>query len=481
MKNLRYDVLVIGGGVIGGTILRKLSQYNLSVCLVEKENDVCMGQSRANSGIVHAGFDAAEGSLKAKFNVLGNRMMPALAGELGVKYRNNTSLVVAFSEEELEILQKLQKRGVANGIAAEDLPILTREELLALEPYIHPAAKGALLAKTGGIICPYELTIAAIGNAMDNGAKLYTDFAVCAICKTEGGYTVTAEDGRSLQASVVINCAGLASGKIAALVGDDIPVHGRKGDYILLDRQAHYLTDRTLFFTPTAKGKGILVSSTVDNNIILGPTATEVESDVPETTAADLAHVMQKAKEMCPNVPLGAAITSFAGIRAYNERHDFIIEESQTAKGVFHLAGIESPGLTSAPAIAEYVAEELVARYLPLVKKENFRPERQADSFFRNLTTEEKNAVIQKDPAYGRMVCRCERITEGEIRHAVRTNPPATNVDAVKRRTRAGMGRCQGGFCQSRVTEILAEELGIPMEKVTKSGGNSVLLVGKIK
>jgi glycerol-3-phosphate dehydrogenase len=474
-----YDVIVIGGGVIGGLTLRELSRYQLSVCLVEKEEDVCMGQSRANSGIVHAGYDAAEGSLKAKFNVLGNKMMERVAGELGVKYVNNGSLVVAFSKEEMATLEILKKRGENNGV--ERLEIIGKEKLKELEPNISGEALGALFAPTGGIVCPYELTIAAIGNAMDNGAELVCGFEVSQIEKTADGLKIQSADGQELTTKVVINCAGLGSGKIAKLVGDDIEVKGRRGQYILLDRESGDFVNHTLFFTPTKKGKGILVSQTVDKNIILGPTAEEIDDGNVETTADGLASVIEKANEMCKNVPHYNTITSFAGTRAYSNKHDFILEESNATDGVIHCAGIESPGLTSAPAIAEYVVGELVAKKLVLEKKNGFNAIRKPDYFFKNLTNEEKNEIIKNDKSYGRIVCRCEQITEGEILRAIRENPPARNIDAVKRRTRAGMGRCQGGFCQPYVAELIAKELNIPLEQVTKSGRGSYLLRGKTK
>lgn len=475
-----FDVIVIGGGVIGGTILRECTKYKLSVCMLEKENDVCMGQSKANSGIVHAGFDAAPGTLKAKFNVLGNKMMESYAKELGVKYVNNGSLVVAFSQEELQTLQALKTRGEENGV--EGLEILSQAELRALEPNVSSEALGALHAKTGGIICPYGLTIAAIGNAMDNGAQLYTDFEVTSIEKKDGVFTVKSSDGQSVEGKLVINCAGLASGKIAAMVGDtDIEVRGRKGEYILLDRESGDFVSHTLFFTPTEKGKGILVTQTADKNILLGPTSEEVDSGCTDTTADGLAFVIEKVGKMCKGTPLYNTITSFTGVRAYSSRHDFILEESKCTSGVIHCAGVESPGLTSAPAIAKYVLEELVSKHLPLVKNDSFNGKREAEYFFKDLSIEEKNAVIKKDSSYGRIVCRCEQITEGEILRAIRENPPAKNIDAVKRRTRAGMGRCQGGFCQPYVAELIAKEQNIPFENVTKNGKGAEIVVGVSK
>lgn len=475
-----FDVIVIGGGVIGGTILRELTKYKLDVCLLEREADVCMGQSKANSGIVHAGFDAAPGSLKARFNVAGNKMMPSYAEELGVKYKNNGSLVVAFTDEDLRTLETLKERGEKNGV--EGLAILDREQLCALEKNISDNAKGALHAPTGGIICPYELTIAAIGNAMDNGAKLYTEFDVVGVDKKDDGFVVRALSGETVEGKIVINCTGYSSGKIAALAGEDVgQVGGRKGEYILLDRESGDFVSHTLFFTPTKAGKGILVSPTADGNILLGPTADEVICSETQTTKSGLSIVLSKAQEMCKNVPTFNTITSFAGVRAYSDKHDFIIEPSKNVKGLINCAGVESPGLTSAPAIAKYVVEELVSGFITLKKNELFNGRRAPDYFFKNLTDEEKNELIQKDPTYGKIVCRCEKITEGEIVRAVRENPPAKNIDAVKRRTRAGMGRCQGGFCQPHVAEIIARELDIPFEKVTKSGKGSELVKGVSK
>lgn len=475
-----FDVIVIGGGVIGGCLLRELTKYQLSVCMVEKQNDVCMGESKANSGIVHAGFDAAPGTLKAKFNVLGSQMMEEYAKELGVKYVNNGSLVVAFSEEELATLKELKARGEVNGV--RDLEIIDQDALRKLEKNISPDALGALHAKTGGIICPYGLTIAAIGNAMDNGAQLYTDFEVTAVEDENGVIRVKAKDGRELTGKIVVNCAGLASGKIAKLAGDSyIQVNGRKGEYILLDRESGDFVSHTLFFTPTKKGKGILVTQTVDNNILLGPTSEEVENEDTDTSAQGLSFVIEKVCKMTKNPPLYNTITSFAGVRAYSDRHDFVLEESRNVKGLIHCAGIESPGLTASPAIAKYVTEELIGKQLTLTKNEQFNGKREKDYFFKDLSADEKNEIIKKDPSYGKIVCRCEQITEGEILRAIRENPPAKNVDAVKRRTRSGMGRCQGGFCQPHVAELIAKEQGIPFEEVTKSGAGSKLVVGVSK
>ncbi len=475
-----FDVIVIGGGVIGGSILRALTKYNWKVGLVEKENDVCMGQSKANSGIVHAGYDAMPETKKAYFNVKGNAMMESYAQELGVKFKRCGSLVVAFSESEMETLATLKNRGEQNGVP--DLAFWDREALRAAEPNISEEALGALYAPTAGIVCPYSLTIAAIGNAMDNGAQLYTDFNVVAVRKEKDSFCIDAADGRTVRAKVVVNCAGLGAESISRMAGDDtLRIRGRKGEYILLDRESGDFVSHTLFFTPTEKGKGILVTPTADGNVLFGPTSEELENGCTDTTAAGLNFVAEKARKMCKNVPLFNTITSFAGVRAYSQTHDFVICESEKVAGFLQCAGIESPGLTAAPAIAEFVAEKLVGGILPTVKNEKFNGKREKDCFFSELSIEEKNEIIKKDPAYGKIVCRCEQITEGEIVRAIHENPPATNVDAVKRRVRAGMGRCQGGFCQPHVAELIARERAIPLESVTKNGKGSELLTGVSK
>lgn len=475
-----YDVIVIGGGVIGGAVLRELSKYDLKICMLEKYDDVCMGQSKANSGIVHAGFDALPDSLKAKFNVLGNQMMKDYTAELGVKYKNNGSLVLAFNSEEMQTLLKLKERGEKNGV--EGLSIINKEQLKELEPNVSDDAVGALLASTGGIVCPYELTISEIGNAMDNGAELLTEFEVASAIKKDGIFTVHAKDGRKVQAQLVINCAGLGGEKVSKIFGDDtVKINGRKGEYILLDKKCKNFVSHTLFCTPTEKGKGILVSPTVDGNILLGPTSEEVQDGLTYTTQDGLKQVKTIADKMCKNIPHREQITSFAGVRAYSDRHDFVIEQSKIVKNFINCIGIESPGLTSAPAIGKYVVEEIVLNILTASKKEKFNGVRKSHWNFKNLSAEEKNEIIKNNPSYGKIVCRCEQITEGEIVDAIISNPPAKTIDAVKRRTRAGMGRCQGGFCQTYVAELISKRLNIPFEKVKKGGEASELVWGKTK
>ncbi len=482
-----YDVAIIGAGVTGGMIARELSRYDLAVCILEKMNDVAMGATRANSAIVHAGFDAKEGSLKAQLNVRGSELMEQVAGELGVKYRRNGSLVIAFSEEEREELEKLLRRGQANGV--RELRILEREELGKMEPNLSENIVCALYAPTGAIICPYELTIAAIGNAMDNGAELLRNFEVSAITRKtdhseESGryFEIESADGkRPVQARVVINAAGLYADRIAALLGDtSFSIHPRRGEYILLDKECGTMFSHTIFRTPSKMGKGILITPTVDGNLLAGPTSVDIsDKEDTSTTAEGFAKIMKEATENAGNMPWNKTITSFCGLRAVGDTGDFIIRVAE--EGFIHVAGIESPGLSASPAIAEYVVKLVAAEGLELRLKENFNPYRAAMHQFRAASLEEKNEMIRRDRAYGRIVCRCEGISEGEILSALRTSPRALDLDGVKRRTRAQMGRCQGGFCSPHIVELIAEELGIPVTEVTKSGEKSFVNVGRTK
>ena len=440
-----YDVAIIGAGVVGGMIARTLAAYRLNIVIIEKAHDVATGATAANSAIVHAGFDAKEGTLKAKLNVRGSEMMPLVCEELGVKYRNNGSLVIGFSDEDKATLQTLYERGVKNGVRG--LELLSAEALRALEPNISKNATCALHAPTGSIVCPYELTFAAIGNAMDNGAELLLDSEVTAVTAENGRYTVTA-GAHTVEARYVVNAAGLYADAIAAMVGDtSFNIHPRRGEYILL---------------------------------LTGPTSVDIsDKEDKSTTPEGIARVMKEAGENVEGIRFGATITGFCGLRAVGSTGDFIINNPR--HGFVNVAGIESPGLSSAPAIAAYVADLLAADGLALEKKPDYNPRREALHAFREMSMEEKNKVIAKDPAYGRVICRCETVTEGEILHAIRQNPKPRDLDGVKRRTRAQMVRCQGGFCSPYIVEMLAKELNIPYEAVTKFGGKSVVNFGKTK
>ncbi len=474
------EIVVIGGGIVGALVARELSLYRgVRVTVLEKESDVAMGASRANSAIVHAGFDAVPGTLKARLNVRGSAMMEALTRELGVRYKRNGSLVLGFSNQDLEILRGLLRRGEKNGV--EGLSLITdRNELLSLLPSVSDEARYALYAPTGAIVCPYTFTIAAIGNAMDNGADLYTSTPVTAIEKGEEGYVVFSGE-RSFKADVVINCAGVYADKIATMVGDtSFTVSPRRGEYMVMDKECGKITEKTVFQCPSSLGKGILVTPTVDGNLLLGPTAENIaDKNDTGTTAEGLRTVARLAEKSIRGIPLNRVITSFAGLRAVGSTGDFILR--MPFPRFIHCAGIESPGLSASPAIAEYVAEMLKQEgVISDYRTDSVRTRAPLDAF-RDMSDEEKAEVIARDSRYGKVVCRCEGITEGEIVHVLKTNPRPTDLDGIKRRTRSGMGRCQGGFCAPYVAEIIARETDIAYGDVTKFGGLSRLNVARTK
>ena len=478
---MSYDVAVIGAGVIGAMTARLLSSYRLKTVLVEKTNDVAMGASKANSAIVHAGFDAMPGTMKAKLNVQGCAMMPAVCKELSVPYKNNGSLVVAFSDEEMSTIHALYERGQKNGVP--QLSVIDQETLRALEPNISPEAKGALLAKSAGIVCPYELTIAATENAVSNGVDFRRNAGVTAIEDKDGVFTLKTTDG-DIQAKYIIDAAGCHSDDIARMLGDDsVSLVVRAGEYYVLDRSVGDTVSHTIFQCPTAMGKGILVTPTVDGNLLIGPTAKDIpEKDNVATTAQGLETVRTLAMKSVPCVSVRSAITSFTGLRAHPTTDDFIIGASKVNNRLILAAGIESPGLSSAPAAAVAIVNALFeAMGGEADKNPVYNPIREEPVRFRHLSDEERAALIAKNPAYGRIICRCETITEGEIIDAIHAPAGARDVDGIKRRTRAGMGRCQGGFCGSKVVEILARELKKPENEITKFGGHSNILFDKTK
>ncbi len=474
------DITIIGGGVIGCLIGRELSRYRIKTLLVEKDSDIANGTTKANSAIVHAGFDAKPGTLKGRFNVEGNAMYDQVCEELGVLFKRNGSMVLAFSEDELPELYNLEKRGKQNGVPG--LELLSGDEARRREPKLAKEVVEALYAPSGGIVGPWELAIAAAENALDNGMELNLDAEVTAIEKIEGGYRVTAGK-RTIETRVVINCAGLYSDRIHNLVAEPaFKIIPRRGEYFVLDRSEGSHVSHTIFQCPTPNGKGVLISPTVHGNLLVGPNAEPVENpEHNETTAAGLKGVREAAAKSSGSVAYNAVITSFAGIRSTPDTGDFIIGEVKGAPGFFDVAGIESPGLTSAPAIAVHVSGLVRTALGNPPANPDFNPVRRPLVHFAHLSSDAKAAWIKKDPRYGRMVCRCESITEGEIVDAIHRNAGATTLDGVKRRLRPGTGRCQGGFCGPRVVEILARELHIPMNEVRKDRPASVLLMGKTK
>ncbi len=474
-----YDVLIIGAGVVGGVLARELKRYDLSVCLLEKESDVATGATKANSGIIHGGFDPEPDTLKAKLNAQGVELLYEAAKELNVPYKNNGSMVVAFSKEEELVLEELLNRGKQNGI--DGLSIISGDKAREIEPNLSDEITKVLLVPSAGIISPYDLTVAAIGNAMDNGAELLRDFEVKSIEKSEF-FTVKSENGEEVSGKYVINCAGCFADKIAEKINDKFyEIIPRSGEYMLLDKLSGSLVSHTIFGVPSKEGKGILVTPTAHGNLLLGPTATVVLTpDNNETTKDGLGVVERLAKKNVPSVNTRTVITSFCGVRASTKGGDFIIEESKKEKGFFHVAGIDSPGLTSCVAIAKYVTDLLKESGLELKENKKFNGFREDTRKFEKMTDSEKDEFIKKNPEYGRIICRCESISEGEMLDALRRNPKATDVDGIKRRTRAGMGRCQGGFCSPYVMSLIAKENGFDLTFVTKKGKNSKLVTGKL-
>ena len=473
-----YDVAVIGAGISGAACARVLSRYNIRTALLEARDDVSMGSSRANSAIVHAGYDCKPGSLMARFNVDGNRFYTKWCDELDVPLKRCGSLVLAFDDEQREELEKLYNFGIENGVP--EMSIIGREEILAMESSINPEVKSALLAKTAGITCPFELTIACCENASENGVDIITGFKVSGIEKKEI-YIIEGEDGRIVNARYIVNAAGLFADEVAAMAGDEsFTIKPRQGEYMLLDKTTGDMAKTVIFQTPSKMGKGILVSPTVDGNVFVGPTARDsYDKTDTATTAEGMDELRRMSRLSVPQIPLNKVITSFTGIRAVPSTGDFVIGQSAVAPDFINCAGICSPGLTSAPAFAEYVAELLEKAGLELQEKNDYNPRRCHIKRFADMTDDEKSAAIAENPLYGRVICRCETITEAEIVDAVRHG--ARTLDGVKLRCRAGMGRCQGGFCSPRVMEIISRETGISMERLTKFGGESRILTGKIK
>ena len=471
-----YDVIVIGAGVSGCAVARELSRYRLRTAVLEKACDVCGGTSKANSGVAHAGYDAKPGSLKAKLNVEGSRMMEALSKELDFPYKRNGSLVLCFDEKDLPALRKLYDQGQENGV--EGLEILSKEQLKKLEPHVSDRAVAALHAPAGGIVCPFGLTLALAENAAENGVEFRFETEVLKIEKTETGYRIFTDRG-TLDARAVVNAAGVYADRFHNMVSEEkIHITPRKGEYCLMDRKVGGLVSHTIFQLPTVYGKGVLVTPTVHGNLLAGPTAIDVENpESVNTTSEGLEDVMRRAALSVDDLPVKQVITSFAGLRAHEDGNDFIIGQAKGASGFFDAAGIESPGLTCAPALGKYLAK-LILEYLPADEKPDFIARRKGIPSMALASLEEKKRLIKENPLYANVICRCELVTEGEILDAIHRPLGATTLDGGKWRTRAGMGRCQAGFCSPKVVEILARELGRDMSEIRKNDGGSRFLTG---
>lgn len=478
-ENGMYDIAIIGAGVIGASIFRELMKYEVKAVVIEKENDVAMGTSKANSAIVHAGYDPKEGTLMAKYNVKGNEMFEKICGELSVPFKRNGSLVLAFDETDMETIKALYENG--NKVGVKGLQILNKNQVLEMEPNINQDIAGALYAPTGAIVGPYEYTIALMENAVTNGGDLKLGSEVMTIEKKDN-FIITTAEGKIIESKFVINAAGVYADKIHNMIcKESFKINPIKGEYFVMDNSQGQVVSHTIFQCPSSKGKGILVTPTVHGNLLVGPDAESVnDKDNVATTAENLEYIRNKAMQTTDKINFRETIRNFAGLRANPDCGDFIVEENEEVKGFIDVAGIKSPGLSSAPAIAEDVIEILKISGLKTKRKDRFIADREQINFM-ELSPEEKAELIKKDKRYGRIICRCESITEGEIVDSIRRSFGKISLDGVKRRCRPGMGRCQGGFCGPRVQEIIARELNIPMEDIELDKDGSYILIGKTK
>ena len=475
-----YDILIVGAGVTGCAAARELSRYSASVAVLEAGSDVAEGATKANSGIVHAGYDAVPGTKKAYYNVRGAAMFPDLCRELCIPYRRNGALVIALTEDDRAVVQKLYERGVENGVSG--LSVLEKEEVLAMEPNLNPQVVCALYVPSGAIVSPYETAFALADDAALNGVSFHFDRRVSSVSVLADGRFYVQVDGGEYLCRVLVNCAGSSGADIHNLLSrDKLEMIHRRGQYYLLDRAPVQPFSRTVFQCPSAMGKGVLVSPTVHGNLLLGPTAEDIGDPLDtSTTASGLSEILKKASQTWPGLSVRTNITNFSGVRAHLTGDDFVVGPCNDVPGYFEAIGIESPGLSSAPAVGLDLAD-MIAGYLSLPRKEKTVPYPRPPRPFHEMTDEERAAAVAADPAYGNIVCRCEVVTEAEIRAAVRRPVGARSVDGVKRRTRAGMGRCQGGFCLPRVAAVISEECGVPLEQVTKNGAGSYLLAGTVE
>lgn len=476
-----YDIAVIGAGISGSAIARELSKYSLKTVVIEKGVEVCQGTTKANSAIVHGGFDAKEGSLKAKLNVEGNSLYKDLCEELNVEFKQIGSLVLAFNDEDIKHIEELYNRGLVNK--ARGLKILNKEEVLKVEPNVNKNVVAALLCESAGIVCPFNLNVALMENAISNGVELKLESEVIDINKEDDIFNIKINNKKDIKAKYVINAAGVYADKLNNMIGgDEYFIIPRKGEYKVLDKSEGKIVNHVLFQCPTEKGKGTLVTQTVHGNLLVGPNATVVEDREDITTSrVGINEIVSDSKKSIENIDFRKTITSFAGLRATPNTGDFMIFASKKCKNFINVGGIESPGLASAPAVAKYVLNILKEEGLKLKENDTFNPIRNKNKSFINMTKEEREAIVKKDERYRKIICRCESVTEGEIVDAINSPCGARTVDGIKRRVRPGMGRCQGGFCGPKVIEILARELNIDIEDVQKDYIDSKAVIGKVK
>ena len=463
------DVVIIGAGVIGCSIAREISKYKLDVMVIDKNIDVAEGVSKANSGIIHAGYNEKEGTLKARLNIRGNEMLDDLSKALDFKFKRNGALILAFDENEINRINSLKENGEKLGI--DGLEIIDKEEILKLEPNINEDVLKALHAKTSGIVSPYEMTIAFGENAAENGVNFKLGHSVINIIKFSNGYELELESTEIIKTKIVINASGLNGAILNNIISNNkYEIKPVKGEYCLFDKIAGTMCNKTLFQIPSNLGKGVLITPTVEGNLLLGPNAKVNES--VRTSREGIDEIIKKSKKTIQELPFNRVLNTFSGLRPKVDGEDFIIEEVKDAKNFINVIGIDSPGLTAAPAIGEYVVD-LIKSKIDLLKKDDFKSIRKGITRFNELDLASKNFLIANDPSYGKMVCKCELVTEGEIIEAINRPLGAKTIDGVKRRTRAMMGGCQGIGCMITIGNILCNELGIDMSKVNKNKNES--------
>lgn len=477
MQIMQYDVIIIGAGAVGSSIARELSRYDLKICVLEKESDVCCGTSMANSAVVHSGYDPSFGSLKAKLNVRGNRLIKELSKELHFKYQVAGSLTVGFNDEDLKTIKELKRNGDLNGAETR---ILMHDEILKMEPNINPDVYCALYAPTCGVIDPFDYTIALMENAIQNGVKLCLNKEVTGIKKENGIFHVKAND-ELFTSKIVINAAGLYSDVVSRMIGcNDYVIKPKRGVYFILDKDAPFKVNHVIFPVPGFKGKGVLIIPATSGNFLIGPSANYVnEKDDLATTQEEFDYVRKEAERLIKNIPYAKTIKNFAGNRASSACGDFMIYEDKKTECFYHVSGIDSPGLASSAAIGEYVAG-LLAKKFPLKLKDDFICQRDPILRLNDLSWDEKCEYYKKDPRFAHIVCRCENISEGEIIAVLKRPIPVTTLKAIKNRLRVGFGRCQGGICENRVVKILAKEAGIKETEVKYNAGNSFILLERL-
>ena len=475
-----YDLVIIGAGVSGTYIARELSKYDLKILILDKDNDIANETTAANSGIIHAGYDPKPGTAMAKFNAPSNKMFDKVCEELDVPFERCGSLVIGFDDNDQKTIEDLYQRGLKNGVP--DLKILNRDEVLEMEPNINPEVKHGLYAPTAGVINSWELAIALAENAIDNGTDLRLETKVEYIKKEEDTYKIITDKG-NYTTKYVVNCAGVFADEIHNMVSEpSYSIRPRKGNYYVVDNTVKDLVNHIIFQAPTENGKGVLITPTVDGNFLIGPDSKFLDDKLNNATEADnLEFIKKSGFRACPTIPFDKVIRSFAGLRAASNQSDFIVEEAQDAKGFIDIGGFESPGLSSIPAVAEYVVNIIEKRNNGLNKKDNYNPRRRKVVRFSHLSPEERSSLIKNDPAYANVICRCETVTEAEIVDCIHRNAGARSVKAVKKRVRAGAGRCQGGFCGPKVVEILSRELGKDWTEIPYDGSDSYILTGETK